>query len=103
MGLELEPEPSAAAVNVNIASSVQYQEVESEVYTVLEEARCGRLLVAARDILPGELILTDTAAAAGPDGSCGPVCLTCYKRIPTPGHRCRYCGAPLCSPHCECF
>jgi len=70
-------------------------------YTIHHEERCGRLLIAARDIKAGETIFTDTPAAVGPDSNPKPVCLTCYKRIPGLIYRCRYCAWPLCSPHCQ--
>ena len=70
-------------------------------YSILEEERCGRLLIAARDISAGELIFSDVAGAVGPDNNPGPICLTCYKRLPGLVYRCRHCGWPLCSPHCQ--
>ena len=36
-------------------------------YKIVREERCGRLLVATRDIRPGEILFTDTAGAVGPD------------------------------------
>ena len=70
-------------------------------YRILTEERCGRLLVAARDILAGEVLFTDAPGAVGPDSNPRPVCLNCYKRLPMLIYRCRHCGAPLCSPHCQ--
>ena len=70
-------------------------------YTILTEERCGRLLVAARDILAGEVLFTDAPGAVGPDSNPRPVCLNCYKRLPMLIYRCRHCGIPLCSPHCQ--
>ena len=70
-------------------------------YTVLHEERCGRLLMAARDISSGEILSHDTPAAVGPDNNPKPVCLTCYKRLPSLVYRCRHCSWPLCSPHCQ--
>jgi len=70
-------------------------------YTILHEDRCGRLLMASRDIKAGEIIFADTPAAVGPDNNPKPVCLTCYKRLPGLTYRCRYCSWPLCSPYCQ--
>ena len=70
-------------------------------YSVLEEERCGRLLIAARDIKAGEVIFSDTPGAVGPDGPPFPICLTCYKRLKALVYRCRHCGWPLCGPHCQ--
>ena len=70
-------------------------------YKILYEERCGRLLVAARDILAGEVLFTDLPGAVGPDTNPKPVCLNCYKRLPMLVYRCRHCAAPLCSPYCQ--
>ena len=51
-------------------------------YKILYEERCGRQLVAARDILAGEVLFTDSPGAVGPDTNPKPVCLNCYKRLP---------------------
>ena len=59
------------------------------------------MLVASRDIIAGEVLFTDTPGAVGPDSNPKPVCLNCYKRLPMLIYRCRYCGVPLCSPHCQ--
>ena len=70
--------------------SVQYQE------------RCGRLVVAGRDIKAGEIIMRDEAAALGPDNNPRPVCLVCLARL-VRGEvvACRGCGWPLCSVACR--
>merc|ERR1711874_424303 len=70
-------------------------------YIIHQEERCGRLLIASRDISAGEIIFTDVPAAIGPDNNPKPVCLNCYKRIPTLTYRCRHCSWPLCSPYCQ--
>ena len=51
-------------------------------YTIHYEERCGRQLIAARDIKAGEVVFQDTPAAVGADNNPGPICLTCYKRLP---------------------
>ena len=70
-------------------------------YSILYEERCGRLLMAARDISAGEVIFTDIPGAVGPDNNPKPICLTCYKRLPGLVYRCRHCSWPLCSPFCQ--
>ena len=77
-------------------------------YNIHYEERCGRMLVAARDIAAGEIIfqvilmmmvitchetlhvthytLQDKPAAMGADNNPGPICLTCYKRLPGVTH-----------------
>ena len=71
-------------------------------YLVQYEERCGRLLVAGRDIKAGEIILRDPAAALGPDNNPRPVCLVCLARLVS-GQvvTCRGCGWPLCSVRCR--
>ena len=70
-------------------------------YTILHESRCGRLLMASRDISAGEVLFNDIPGAVGPDNNPKPVCLTCYKRLPGLVYRCRHCSWPLCSPFCQ--
>ena len=74
-------------------------------YQVAHQARCGRLLVAARDISAGEEIFTDRPAAVGPDNNPRPVCLVCYTRLSSrQGSKpvwCGGCGWPLCSHQCQ--
>ena len=55
---------------------------DTAAYRVQHEERCGRLLVAARDIVAGEVLFTDQPGAVGPDTNPKPVCLNCYKRLP---------------------
>ena len=66
------------------------------------EERCGRLVVAGRDIKAGEIILRDEAAGLGPDNNPRPVCLVCLARL-VRGRlvACRDCGWPLCSEVCR--
>ena len=74
----------------------------SRSWAVEYEERCGRLVVAARDIQAGEIILRDRAAALGPDNNPRPVCLVCLARL-VRGRvvACRGCGWPLCSLACR--
>ena len=74
----------------------------SRPYLVQYEERCGRLLVAGRDISAGEIILRDSPAALGPDNNPRPVCLVCLARL-VRGRvvPCRGCGWPLCSQQCR--
>ena len=72
-------------------------------YSILYEERCGRMLMATRDISAGEILFTDTKGAIGPrpEDYSKPICLSCYKRLPPLVYRCRYCSLPLCSPSCQ--
>ena len=54
----------------------------SDNYNIHYEERCGRMLIAARDISAGDVVFVDTPAAVGPDNNPGPICLNCYKRLP---------------------
>ena len=61
----------------------------------------GRLLVAARDIDPGELIFTEECFAMGPNHTLtGNNCLECLKEI-TDGRTCPLCGWPVCCEECQ--
>merc|ERR1712142_1071931 len=42
-------------------------------YTILHENRCGRLLMASRDISAGEVLFNDIPGAVGPDNNPKPV------------------------------
>ena len=70
-------------------------------YRVEYSARCGRLLVAGRSFLAGEVIFSDQAACVGPDNNPRPVCLVCYTRLRRVVVRCAGCGWPLCSEKCR--
>lgn len=67
------------------------------------KSEVGHCLIAARDIHPGELLLTDTAVAFGPkDISPSTLCVECLHVGPT--EKCSGCHFPLCpqdSPHSQ--
>jgi len=46
-------------------------------------------------------LFNDIPGVVGPDNNPKPVCLTCYKRLPSLVYRCRHCSWPLCSPFCQ--
>ena len=83
------------------ATDVHNDDEKSAPYNIIYEERCGRLLIAARDICAGEILFTDTPGAVGPDNNPKPVCLNCYKSLPGLVYRCRHCSFPLCSPFCQ--
>lgn len=64
----------------------------------------GRYLVAARDLKPGELIISELPLAVGPCADSSPVCLGCYQPIEYPfldsQYKCSECKWPLCSSEC---
>lgn len=83
-------------------------------YIIQQEERCGRMLMAGRDIQAGEVIFTDIPGAVGPDLNSKPCCLSCYKKLEGDDdqeeeedenddkiYRCSQCSWPLCSPTCE--
>jgi len=72
-------------------------------YIVEENALAGRIMVASRDLAPGDIILKEKPALIGPNmDQSQPLCLACYALLnPKKFHPCRKCKAPLCSPQCE--
>ena len=60
----------------------------------------GHCLVATRDLLPGELVLSELPAITAPYTRSRPVCLQCYALLSPASPRCRGCGFPGCSPAC---
>jgi len=75
---------------------------ESMCFPFVVETRegVGRVMVAARDVEPLELILWDEAAAMGPRMGGTPVCLQCLKPA-KPGALCTVCGWPVCDEVCQ--
>ena len=57
----------------------------------------GRMVVAVRDIMAGEVVLADTALLSGPGGSTPPVCCDCLS-VWQGGYVCSRCGWPVCGP-----
>eukprot|EP00092_Neocalanus_flemingeri_P003072 GFUD01003281.1.p1 GENE.GFUD01003281.1~~GFUD01003281.1.p1 ORF type:complete len:499 (+),score=130.58 GFUD01003281.1:101-1597(+) len=73
-------------------------------FRILFQEGVGRCVVAARDILAGEMVIEDKAAMIGP--ACRErVCLECLAPI-SEETRCHICGLPLCCEgprhHLEC-
>jgi len=67
-------------------------------FVVRQSAEKGRLLVAARPILPLEIVLIDTPAVVAPFNDS---CLECGISLPEIPHPCSKCGLPLCGKGCE--
>ena len=83
--------PSLGPVKPRETSYLQMSKFYSESYS----AGVGRVLVAARDISPGQTVLQETCLVATPDGL--PVCLGCLG--PLASHRqleCARCLWPVC-------
>ena len=60
----------------------------------------GRVLVAARDISPWELVIDDTCLVIAPNDV--PVCLGCLGQLSPPSVQpCSGCGWPMCSDQCQ--
>ena len=62
------------------------------------EEGVGRIIKAKRDIEIGEIVLTDTALLAVPDGF--PVCLGCLGQVDG-SFLCPGCACPVCSDRCQ--
>ena len=57
-------------------------------------------MVAARNIKPGEIILTERPLTFGPLDSSRPICLGCYNPVTDKSPKCPRCGFPMCSAEC---
>ncbi|CAH0725549.1 unnamed protein product, partial [Brenthis ino] len=74
-------------------------------YEVHKSEELGRYLVAARDLSPGDVVLTELPLIFGPkampDPEASMPCVGCYKPVFTDiGERCSRCGWPVCSGNC---
>ncbi|XP_064097941.1 SET domain-containing protein SmydA-8-like [Macrobrachium nipponense] len=69
-------------------------------FTISKNQKCGRHLVASRDLEVDDLIITEAPLVLGPKQDTEPVCLGCYKRI-SGNYRCSRCTWPMCGPKCE--
>ena len=67
--------------------------------TVQEREGKGRVIVAARDIKPFEVVLVDRPAIVGPFDDARPQCVECYAEWEG-GYSCEQCTLPLCGPGC---
>jgi hypothetical protein len=72
-------------------------------YEVRVSPQFGRYLVAARDLNPKELLISEEPLIEGPtDEKDCPLCLgCCLKLSQNPYLRCGKCHFPLCSLSCE--
>ena len=68
-------------------------------YTVSHAEGVGRLLLASRDIHPGDVIFREEALVTGPGKTTRPVCLGCLDLVDC-SVRCDGCHWPLCSSQC---
>jgi len=74
----------------------------SKPYTVKENDKVGRYMVATRNLAPGDIILREKAAVVGPSlEQSKPICLGCSASLVKTWHLCSKCQAPLCSKNCE--
>ncbi|OWR49371.1 hypothetical protein KGM_209723 [Danaus plexippus plexippus] len=74
-------------------------------YEIRKSEELGRYLVAARDLTPDDVVLTELPLVYGPKSMPDPEalmpCVGCYKPIFTDvGERCSRCGWPVCSGNC---
>ncbi|KAJ2940451.1 hypothetical protein O0L34_g134 [Tuta absoluta] len=78
---------------------------ESCAFEVKKSEELGRFLVAARDLAPGDLVITEHPLVFGPKAMPDPEatmpCVGCYKPVFTDvGERCAKCGWPVCTGYC---
>ena len=85
-------------------------EQEDKPFRVAEIPGAGRGLVATRDIMAGETVLSAQAAVRGPcavssaggGGGGGGQCVNCLKLIqPGASRQCSKCGVTVCSDVCR--
>lgn len=57
--------------------------------------------MASRDLVVGELILSDHPTILSPPTRCRPQCLQCSKTLLDLDFVCDRCGFPLCGPACQ--
>lgn len=69
-------------------------------YEVRECPELGRYLVAARDLVPGEVVFRAAPIVSGLQPGSVPLCLGCYRPLQDAEFRCPTCGWPLCSEDC---
>ena len=65
------------------------------------KSHVGRYAIAARDILPGEIIFSEDAFALGPSHDSLPSCLNCFKLSAPDGYLCPKCQMPVCDEMCS--
>lgn len=69
-------------------------------FTVGKNQKCGRHLIASRDLTVDDVIVTEAPLVLGPKQDTDPLCLGCYRKL-TGKYRCSQCTWPMCSPQCE--
>ncbi|XP_040575619.1 SET domain-containing protein SmydA-8 isoform X1 [Lepeophtheirus salmonis] len=69
-------------------------------FIVRKSKSFGRYMIAARDINPLELILSEQPAVVGPYSKKLPGCLNCFRLVDDSYH-CSKCGVPVCDKECE--
>ena len=85
----------------SIPHQLTCKESNQHSYSIQYEERCGRMLIAERDISAGEVLFTDIPLSVGPDNDSQPICLACHKSLPGLVYKCRNCSWPLCSTFCQ--
>ena len=69
-------------------------------YTLGSRDGVGRMLVAARDLLPGQLVYSEEPLVVGPNQESGPICLGCMAALDL-SYVCEGCGYPMCDWECS--
>lgn len=67
-------------------------------FSIEKNSEYGRFAIAARDLIPGELLLEEIPFVVGPKASSTCVCLECFCPVDatSTGSRCESCSWPLC-------
>ena len=73
--------PSSGQNFSNPCQKMHLQKHHCLPFIIHEEERCGRMLIAARDIRAGEVLFSDTPGAVAPVGNSKSFCLGCYKKL----------------------
>ncbi|CAL4063289.1 unnamed protein product [Meganyctiphanes norvegica] len=107
---KLKTDTSDGTANVNDSNASVMGEDQQKMSTdssdpivISESPTMGRRVLAARDILPGEVILRDSSLfPLVPSQGKGVSCLGCLKSLPEEDFPyCTNCGAPLCDAQCD--
>ncbi|XP_071450668.1 SET domain-containing protein SmydA-8-like isoform X2 [Hetaerina americana] len=95
-----------AEQSINDITKQDFEDETIPNYQICTNEQVGRHLVAARDLLSGEIVLQTLPLATGPVSSngsnCPAPCITCYQPLDDGNiYMCPSCGWPMCSEECS--
>lgn len=92
---------SGSIIN-SFLEDISEDKFEGPKYEVKTSKIMGRYIVAKKDIIPGEVIISEEPLVVGPCTDCKVLCLGCYKDLEKGPEiiKCSNCGWPLCSETC---